>query len=175
MASSSPQAAYTRLPRSSEEHERKDQAAHTNKNSTGIVVPVSIILRLLATAFAIIAIATIVAGDLRYWYGYTSRTRGLIAFPLIFLCASMLVHIFAVVYYFFTLLVHVEWKGPKWQGPSQRSDGRPQATKKSIVRWTTIADLSAAFFMVIAIMVCSIGQWMNPTFIAGIVFTSLTA
>jgi hypothetical protein len=175
MASPSPQAGYTRLPRTSEETERKDQVADTSKNSTGITVPLSIILRLLATIFAIVAIPTLVVGDFRYWYGYHSASRGLMAFPLVFLCSSSSVHIFAGFYYAFTSLVHVEWKGPQWQGPSQLSYARSQVTKKSIVRWITVADLSAAVFMVISITVCSVSSWLTPTSIAGVVFASLTA
>jgi len=172
MASTSPKAGYTLLPRTSEENERKAQDVDPSNRINSLGLPLDVILRLLATGLSITAIITNSIGDDRYW---GSRSNGMIAFPLVFLSISTLTHIILAIIYL-SSKVHVEWKGPNWQGPRPCSYGRFEPAKKPPRYVIAAADLAAGTLMAVGITLCSLATyWPIPIGVVGIVFTSLTA
>ncbi|MCJ1244219.1 hypothetical protein MMC30_001417 [Trapelia coarctata] len=175
MASTSAEAGYTRIPRTSEGNERKGQNVDTRSKSSSLGLPLNALLRLAATAFSLTAIITIIIGDIQRWGRSPSKSNGAVAFPLVFLFLSFLSHFLATILYF-SSMVHVEWKGPNWEGPRQRSYGRSEPAKRPPVWLTRAADLAVGTLMVVGISVSSaVTYWLVNVAIVGIVFTSLTA
>lgn len=175
MAPTSPKAGYTLLRYTSEENNRKDQ--HGTRNgasgaSNSLNFHPSSVLRLFASVFSIISIVCLIIGDYRpgriFFY---SRSRGSVAFPLVFLFILLLSHAFAAFVHIASLFVHVEWKRPEWG-----SHGLNSVDRRRRQRLIAAVDLIGGFFLVggVAWSAVITGPLFDIT-IAGVVFASFTA